>query len=89
MSVTTTTKSLAVALQEMVGGTVAGPYLYGEHKRFGDRVCRVKPQYHWNFDSQFQVYLFLRRLRPHLVVKVSEADRGIRYFERKLKWRIG
>ena len=87
MSVSTTTKSLAVALRNMAGGTVAGPYLYGERKRFGDRLCRVRPQYHWNFDSQYQVFLLLRRLRPYLVVKAPEADRGVRYFEHELKWR--
>lgn len=89
VSVTTTTKSLALALRDLAGGTVAGPYLYAKHKRFGDRLCRLKPQYHWNFSSQYEVYLLLRRLRPYLVVKAKEADRGIRYAERSLKWRIG
>ncbi len=88
VSVTTTTEPLALALREMVGGTVSGPYLYASHKRFGDRLCRLKPQYHWNFSSQYQVYLLLKRLRPYLVVKRSEADRGISYFETTLKWRI-
>lgn len=88
ISVSTTTKPLALRLEAIVGGTVAGPYLYAKHKRFGDRICRVKPQYHWNFASQYHVYLLLERVRKYLVVKRREADRGIRYFEDNLKWRV-
>ena len=88
ISVTTTTKALAMALRSIAGGTVAGPYLYADHKRFGNQSYRLKPQYHWNFASQYHVYLLLKRIRPFLVVEVKEADRGIRYFERGLKWRI-
>ena len=88
VSVTTTTESLALALRTLVGGTVAGPYLYARHKRFGNQLCKLKPQYHWNFSSQYEVYRLLKRLRPYLVVKAEEAERGIFYFESNLNWRI-
>ncbi len=88
VTVTTTTESLAVTLRNLVGGTVSGPYLYARHKRFGNQVCRLKPQYHWNFSSQYEVFRLLKRVRPWLVVKAGEADRGISYFEQELKWRI-
>lgn len=88
VSVTTTTEALALALADMVGGSVSGPYLYARHKRFGDRVCCLKPQYHWNFSSQYEVYLLLKRVRPYLVVKRSEADRAIAYFETTVRWKI-
>ena len=88
VSVTTTTESLALALRTIVGGTVAGPYLYARHKRFGNQLCRLKPQYHWNFSSQYEVYLLLKHVRPFLVVKADAADHAISCFGKDLKWRI-
>lgn len=86
LSVTTTTKELAVALQTMVGGSVAGPYRYGKTKMFGRRRCRVKPQYHWNFSAKYHVYMLLKALRPFLVVKAKAAQQAIAYFEERYRW---
>lgn len=87
VSVTTTTKSLAVRLQALAGGSVAGPYRYSKTKVFGSRHCRIKPQYHWNYYSRFHVYLLLKAIQPYLVVKAREARRAVEYLETKHGWR--
>jgi hypothetical protein len=89
VSVTTTTRSLAVRLQELAGGSVAGPYRYHKTKIFGSRRYRVKRQYHWNYSSRAHVYLLLKAIQPYLVVKAQEAQRAIQYLEKKLGWSRG
>jgi len=86
ISVTTTTKALAVRLQMLAGGSVAGPYSYQKTKVFGSKRCRIKPQYHWNYASRAHVYLLLKAIQPYLVVKAREARKGLKYLENKLGW---
>lgn len=86
VSVGTTTKSLAVHLRELAGGSIAGPYQYQKTKVFGSRRCRVKPQYRWNYASRYHVYLLLKAIQPHLVVKAREARKAIRHFEKQFGW---
>src|SRR2546427_68886 len=81
ISVTTTTKALAVRLQMLAGGSVAGPYSYQKTKVFGSKRCRIKPQYHWNYASRAHVYLLLKAIQPYLVVKAREARKGLKYLE--------
>lgn len=86
VSVSTTTKRLAVALQAMVGGSIAGPYLYQKTKVFGRNRCRLKPQYHWYFTAGYHVYLLLMALWPFLVIKQTAAGQAIAYFEERYGW---
>lgn len=86
-SVSTTTKSLAERLRDVAGGSVAGPYLYERRKRFGNRLCRLKPQCHWNFSSRYNLYLLLLDLEPYLVVKQRIARELIAKLEKRYGWR--
>lgn len=88
ISVSSTDKGLALKLRELAGGNVGGPYLYGRTKVFGTKVCTVKPQYHWTFDSKYQAYFLLKALLPHLVVKRAVAKRAIEYLENKYGWGV-
>ncbi len=85
-SVTTTTKELAEWLRDTVGGSVAGPYLYARRKRFGNRMCRLKPQYHWNLSSRYDLFRLLKVLQPHLVVKARLAGEIARHLEKHYGW---
>src|SRR5437667_1368864 len=86
ISVTTTTRILAVRLQAMVGGSITGPYLYQKTKVFGTRRCSVKPQYHWGITSRYHLYQLLKALLPYLVLKDGKAKQAISYLERKYRW---
>ena len=86
LSVTTTTRTLAVRLQAMVGGSITGPYRYYKTKVFGTKRCIVKPQYHWGIASRYHLYLLLSALLPYLVLKGGKAKKAISYLESKYRW---
>ena len=86
VSVTSTTKGLVGRLQDLVGGSLNGPYLYQKTKVFGDRVCVVRPQYHWTLASQNDVHHFLKRILQFLVVKRHSGIRAMAHFERRRGW---
>ncbi len=84
----TTDRKLALRLRELAGGNVTGPYLYGRTKVFGNKVCVVKPQYHWTVDSRFEVYRLLKTVLPYLVIKAKLAIKTIAYIEQRFGWAI-